>query len=353
MKHITGVLLLLVFETASAQIPPGFELVYLSTGRPVHRDVAINSQGHLITAAREVPLAPQSSDLFFYDGTAFTQLTNDDVTDAMPSINDLDEIVWCRAIGVGDTFEVMRMREWNTDQITTNSVSEFTPQINGAGQIVWNDWPRTGCSNSVASIFLYDDQQGIRTIISDGVSNQGPVINERGDIAWTRYDYCRSPWTSEILALIDGQMQVLTTDQREPQVPGISDNGRVAWYCYTPPPPGEDSIQIWNDGETTTLTGWGSGLRMNGRGDIAFDRWYDSNQTWQVHLYLNGQFYQITNGAAWSYVAGINDLGEVVFITGNPPYNTQIGLLRRVHAPTLPRTMDFHDGGAKRAGFGG
>lgn len=348
MKPTMVIALWMLATQALGQIPPGFEVVYLQVNRPFHRDPAINNFGHVVFAAARDSFDPSTADLFYYDGQSITQLTNDNIADAMPAINDNEEIVWSKEIGPGPSVELMHLHNGVTTQLTHDDLWDEGARINNAGQIVWAQRTREGCASSIANVMLLDDST-TRIILADGFSNQTPVINEAGDIAWTRYDFCNSPWTSEILAYFNGTIMVLTNGQRIPQIPGISDDGRVAWYCSIPPPPGQDSIQLWNSGVTTTITGWGSGLRMNGQGDIAFDRWNDGNQTWQVHLFRDEHFYQVTSGDVWSFVEDINDQGELVFVNGNPPFNTRIGILRRLRSPTHLREMNCDSGGPRRA----
>ena len=56
---------------------------------------------------------------------------------------------------------------------------------------------------------------------------------------------------------------------------------------------------------------------LNNVGDIAFDRWHEDSHTWQVWLYRQGQFYQITSDPFWNFGGDIDDFGNVAFVSGD------------------------------------
>ena len=56
-----------------------------------------------------------TAEIYLYDNGTVTQLTNDDVPDKYPDINDAGVIVWSRGIGAGGTLEIVRYRERCSD----------------------------------------------------------------------------------------------------------------------------------------------------------------------------------------------------------------------------------------------
>ena len=70
-------------------------------------------------------------------------------------------------------------------------------------------------------------------------------------------------------------------------------------------------------------------------GDMYFIRWYDENSTYQAWLYLKGAFYQLSDDPWWNVDGDINNFAEAVWPSGEPPWEADIRLLRRV-APTIP-----------------
>jgi len=109
--------------------------------------------------------------------------------------------------------------------------------------------------------------------------------------------------------------------------PAINNRGRVAWLFQIGP--GEHAIEVWEDGVTTLLTDWGSAPHLNDRGDIAFHRWYEDESTYQLWLYHNAEFLQITDDLVWNVTGDINQAGEVVFHRENYP-TTDIRYMRLV-----------------------
>lgn len=76
----------------------------------------------------------------------------------------------------------------------------------------------------------------------------------------------------------------------------------------------------------TDLTEWGDVPSINARGDLAFTRWYDLEQTRQVWMYRNGIFNQMTLDQDFNYGPSINDAGYLAFQSGRP-FGTDIRLL--------------------------
>ena len=83
--------------------------------------------------------------IFFYDGTNITQLTDNGPYDRPlgndwpPQINDSGEVVWARAksdwlFGVD---EIFFYDGTNITQLTDNDYYDESPQINDSGEVVW------------------------------------------------------------------------------------------------------------------------------------------------------------------------------------------------------------------------
>lgn len=328
MSRIGTVMLVAAAVAAGlGQIPPGYEVVYLDVGYPYHGNAAINDRGQIVISARRVPGDSSTSELFLYDAGVWTQLTNDRVIDAFPDINNDGTIVWSRSAGADGSLEIFRrLADGTTTRLTNDVYWDYTPRLNESGDVVWSQLIRAGCGSATANVMLHSNA-GAQTIYADGFSNQVVRMNAAGQIVWTRYNFCDSPWTSAIMLYSDGAFRQLTTDQLEPQSPGISDDGMVAWSCYRPLP-FDDEIQIWRDGTTSILTN-GGGLSVNRLGDIGFDRWYDWNGTWSVHRHYRGELRVIASDSVWNYDSDINVHGEMVWIHGTPPDDTVVGYLRR------------------------
>ena len=74
-------------------------------------------------------------EIFFYDGTTITQLTDNDYGDYSPQINNTGEVVWSGDSWGGDIF----FYDGTTiTQLTDNDYGIGTPQINDSGEVVWH-----------------------------------------------------------------------------------------------------------------------------------------------------------------------------------------------------------------------
>lgn len=174
----------------------------------------------------------------------------------------------------------------------------------------------------VGDVFVWNGEETRRVSWdgenSDGIFNQGAVMNDAGDVVWTRYDFCQSPWTSTIQLYRNGQtLRISEEDEYFPQVAAISDCGVAAWGSL------DVSFQqtwlmTWKDGVRTMLTDWGSNPRLNCRGDVYFIRWHEATRAWQAWYYSNDLFYHLSEGdPTWNTDGDINEAGECVWSSGD------------------------------------
>ena len=125
----------------------------------------------------------------------------------------------------------------------------------------------------------------------------------------------------------NGTITTLTDTQMQPNSPDINLSGLVGWF-HRRPPSGANEIQLWRDGETTVLTDWGTGVKLNDAGVVAFHRWHDNTQLWQQWLYRNGSFWQLSDDPFWNSSAHLNEIGDVVWRSG-PTSTSNIRFMRR------------------------
>jgi hypothetical protein len=323
---------LATIAAGQAVIPPGYEGIIDITTDTVADNLwpSMNNRGQIVWSRRSDPLDDLTAEIFLYDNGNVTQLTDDYVRDAYPDINDAGVIVWSRGIGSGGTMEIVRCQNGVITRLTSDAYSDYRPRINENGRIAWCKWTGGGCQNSDCDIYLYNGTT-VKRITFGGSSQQSPDLNELDDVVWTRYNFCHSPWTSTIMVrYADGTIEALTDDTGADRVPTIN-NARLVVWLGDDPPLWEDHIHLYQEGVTTTLTPWGSASYLNNCGDIAFNRWHPDSQTWQVWLYRQGQFYQITSDPFWSFAGAIDDVGNVVFLSGDDyMMMTNLHLLNRL-----------------------
>ncbi len=318
---------------AAAQVPPGYEIVTIDPDPTFNYTAKMNNHGQIVYSVWLDGGNTDAIDIFLYDNGEITRLTDDDVYDRGPDINDAGQIVWCRAVdGPGTPIQIVMWQDGELTQLTFSNLDDLRPRINNLGHVVWKRWEGEGCQNYSADIYFYDGQT-IHQITNDDWSNQGAFINDDDWITWTRYDFCQHPWDSQIMLWRDEFItQISPEDTFEAQSKSINNRGQVSWSYASGY--GQDGIQIWEDGETTTLTEDGGGGYLNDKGHVVFWRWYDDGGpvgAYEVWLYRNGQFLQITDDPHdqgwnnfWNLPKDINNLGEIVYDHGRPWYDESI-----------------------------
>lgn len=332
---LAGVLLLAAAAFAQRR-PPGFQIVQLTDNEIREAGPRINDRGTIVYEAR-LDGTVESAELFLFDNSTrqTVRLTNDRVRDAFPDISDDGTIVWTRFIGPPDRFgptgEIMiRTPEGQITRLTENDRTDWAPEINRLNHVVWYKEMGDACGLTV-DIFMYDGAN-VFPITTDGirdrVANQTPALNDSDQVVWTKFDFCVDPWESEIWMYDSGRMTRLTIDQIAPRAPDINNRAVVAW-AHRPPRSIVDAIELWDKGVTTELTDWGSGPRLNDSGDVAFIRWHDETGNWQQWLYGEETFWQLSDDPFWNFSGDINSRVEVAWVSGLG-MDADIRYLRRI-----------------------
>lgn len=194
-----------------------------------------------------------------------------------------------------------------------------------------------GCSGGVFDIFSYDGQ-AIRPITTDAISqdvaNQGTTINDHDEIAWTRYNFCVSPWKSTIMRYSAGQTIPLSgPNEVQPQAAFVNNVGQVAWTSRLLPA-GTAGIYLWEAGETTLLTDWGGSPMLSDTRDVGVSRWHTGSSTAQAWLFRSATWYQLTDDPFNNYVHDMSARSELTIVTGTFP-EQDIAYLRRLRLGDL------------------
>jgi len=116
-------------------------------------------------------------EIFLYDGSDTTQLTNNSYDDVGPQINDRGWIAWRQFDG--EDYEIFIYDGSMIRQLTNNSYSENGLQLNDSAQLVW--WAETDGTNR--EIFFYNGS-AITRIASNSTSDGAPKLNANGDVVW-------------------------------------------------------------------------------------------------------------------------------------------------------------------------
>lgn len=310
------------FASAQKRIPPGFYVEQVTENPHLEKRPRINNRGQLVFMAR-LGETRQTQEIFLYDNGELIQLTDDDIQDVGPDINDDGLIVWTRGLGpegpFGEpTLEIVLYRDGKLTRLTDNDAYDVAPSINNAGHIVWQRDMDPGCDSWFRDIYMYDGRQ-VLAITRDAnekrVEHQSANINDGGQIVWTRYNNCVDPWESQIMFYSDGKIRKISPDgMDQPQVPVINNRSLAAWtFDYNE---SSSALALWRDGVTRMLTDWGSTPRLNDRGEIFFSRWHEDRGWWQAWLYRHGEFWQLSDDPFSNIAGDINASGEAAWAAG-------------------------------------
>jgi len=305
---------------AGVQIPPGFEIVQVTNDSNDDWYVAVNNCGEVVYSKH---LADDTWEIRCYDNGRTIDIPAAGPRNYYPDINDDRVIVWSARTTVNSPLGIVRYANGVCTHITTPSVNDYSPRINNLGHITWCRWLGDGCEDSRAEIFLYDGQS-VAQLSNNGLSNQGPSINDSDMLVWTKYNFCLNPWESNTLLYRSGLITKLPDHQEnEAQIPDINNRGQVVWG-------GPSGIELWTwlAGTSTIITPWGRNPAINNRGDIFFLRWHNDSETWQVWCYVDGMFYQLSDDPFWNLDGDINEYGEMAWERGL--FETDVGMLRRI-----------------------
>ena len=295
---------------AAAQIPEGWEIVEI-TNDPAFFDNApdINDRGQVVFMRTVAPsLDLQTAEVMLYDRCELIQLTDDDVYDGLPKINNHGDIVWARDLeGDGDT-DIVLWRDGELTPIANEPYYEQDADIDDAGRIVWHGFV-TGNGN-VTQVFL-SDGFSTEVLVDNGLMNQGFENNGLGDIVWARYNFFVSPWTSEIMLYTGEAFEQVTSGHGQVQSPDTNDLRHVVWASS------QTGVELWVDGITTQIVEDGGGPRINNADDVSVARWDALCGNHELWLVRDGQLIQLTDGCYGGSKNSINNRGEIAFRYGS------------------------------------
>ncbi|MCH7993842.1 MAG: hypothetical protein IIB57_05280 [Planctomycetes bacterium] len=239
-------------------------------------------------------------------------------------------MIWHRGKRARGSTQIILFEDGEESLFDENRKGFGGTALNNLGHIAFMITLGSGCGNGNAEIHLYDGND--IALVSDGVtSNQAQKINDDDTIVWVRFDFCQNPWQSDIMRYADGQVTQLTTGLFQANGPEINNVGQITFTNKYPVEGGgyQSALKLWENGRIRTITDWGRASEINDNGVIAFNRWHDDNDTWQVWIYIEDDFFQLTDDEFWNFDGKINNAGEIAFHAGNVPF-TDIKYMRRI-----------------------
>jgi len=294
-----------------AQIAEGWEIVEIFPAGTEFNcsDPDINDRGEIVFHRRRWPTLRQT-EIILYDRGRLTQITNDDIRDVIPRLNNHGHIVWSRDISEDGLLSIVRLKDGKLDVISEGGHPgvDASADINDAGHIVWSRSPTPPLDSR--DVFFFDGI-AIRQITDNGFSNQSTRINRTGEFVFTQYDFSVDPWLSEIFGFINGALMRLSSGQPQVQFPDINDYRQIVWQgAFT-------GIELWDAGKTVQLVDSNAyGARLNNRQQVCLQRWDAVHGNFGLWLINEGQLTQLTDGAFGGLGQSINSRGEIAFMHG-------------------------------------
>ena len=135
------------------------------------RDPDINNSGQVVWEA--------FGEIFLNDGTAIIQLTDNDIFEGTPQINDNGFVTWNRYTNTPGGVDLFLYNGTTTTQLTDNNGpgnGNIPSHINNNGQVVWY-----GTDGNDFEIFLYDGTSTTK-VTDNEFDDAFPDINDYGNI---------------------------------------------------------------------------------------------------------------------------------------------------------------------------
>lgn len=306
---------------ADVAVPPGYRVVDMSNQPPFvggfSQYCRINNHGDVVYEWWSNGLDPSGIEIMLYSDGEVRRITNNTISDRVPYINDHGDIAWSSETGPNGELEVWTLRDGAKTRVSVPIVRGvlgrcWTRGINNDGCVLWNQVVGEPCDEAVSELWLYDGSRSSQ-ITSVGQWNQGASLNNRGEVAWARYDFCASPWTSQIWLYSGGQSRRISPDDHLwPQVGEIADDGTVVWMYYqselVP-----YAIGIYRDEVASQLVPWGMIPRISDSGIISVTSHHADGHTSQVWLNDGSGFGQLTFDPFHNFMGVVNNRREVAW----------------------------------------
>ncbi|MEK6674809.1 MAG: hypothetical protein AABZ47_04045, partial [Planctomycetota bacterium] len=350
MKSIFWIIVGLALSAARVvgQIPEGWEIkeIFPAGTEYYCGSVDINDRGQIVFHCSPWPNRSKT-EVLLYDRGKLTQLTDDDVYDTFPHLNNRGDIVWQRDFNPDPGTEnigIVGWRDWKMEPISAEAFPQGSVDINDTGQMVWIAFTEPKIEKT--QIVFYDGAT-IQQITDDQFVNQSPRINNHGDFVFERDNFFVDPFVFDIIGHFAGKLLTLTDAPDRSSTPDINDWRDVIWRVFS----NSDyttSLWYWNEGKgSKVVDGNVLTAHINNRNDICFSRWDSQNENPALWLLrASGELLQLADGSFGGNVSAINRRGEIAFQHGHFPKNGIVLLTK----PEFVADLDF-DGDVDLADF--
>jgi hypothetical protein len=224
-------------QSVSLKLYDGTDTTLLAYGECWY-DVSINNGNYVVWAEDD----GTDYEIFLYDGSITTQLTNNDYDDNYFEINDNGYVVWQG--DDGSNYQLF-LFDGSTVKQLSDSKYDYSYDMNNKGEVVWEEH-----DGSDYEIFLYNGST-ITQLTNNDYGDGHPVISVNGYVVWCGYD--GSSYNGQMF-LFDGSTVKQLSNNHFEFYPGyetsnrykMNDNGEVAWREHD----GLDWEILFYDGST-------------------------------------------------------------------------------------------------------
>jgi len=348
MRKILLLCTVLIFSVFASSAFAVCDAVNISNNPDHDYDPQINADGYVVWYGHD----GNDYEIMLYDGSTATPITENDYTDEYPQINANGHVVWegyssiekkMNPAGSGPEFgsfpsnwDIFLYDGTSTTQITNSKYNESDPQINANGNIVWQVYD--GGDNEIA---LYNNST--TTPITDNDYNDyDPQINANGHVTWYG-EISTSRREGEVFTTIEEDYEILlydgtttkqlTNNSHDDNEPQINDNGYVVWYGGDKADPKRSASRIevggpnneiflYNGNTTEQLTDnsyYDGAPQINTSGHVVWVRGTASDTNKEIEsdtelmLYNGITTTQITDNSYDDFAPQINAAGHVVW----------------------------------------
>jgi hypothetical protein len=262
-------------------------------------------------------------EIFFYNGTSTTRLTNNSYHDLYPQISG-NNVVWSGYDGTD--YEIYFYNGTSTTQLTNNSYGDYSPQISGSN-VVW-----TGYDGTDDEIFFYNGTSTTQ-LTNNSYYDHSPQISGN-NVVWSGYD-----GTDYEIFFYNGTSTTQLTNNSysygdySPQISG----NNVVWNGYPGTGPNRTGYEIYfyNGTSTTQLT------NTNSHGS-SFPQISGNNVVWDGYDGTDTEIYQINLGPKIlpTITVAATDANAGETVSGATP-NPGVFTLTRTESNINPLTVNY------------